>query len=109
MTAATAADWAPYFASGIALVAAIATGYFGWRTKGLETSAPDKLADGFTSLVADLRAEIIRLNERVDILERQRREDLRHIASMELQIDWLVKHVDAAVKDEFEALFRPFK
>lgn len=102
-------DWAPYVATLAAVLAATVTGFFAWKTKGVEVTAPDKLADGFVSLVADLRLEIKRLNERVERLEMQRAEDIRHIAYLELQIDWVMKRLDEKTRQEFDAIFRPFK
>lgn len=102
-------ELAPYFAGIAGLAVALVTAYYSWKGKDAEISAPDRLADGFVSLTAELRSEITRLNERVDILEKQRREDVRHIAYLELQIDWVMKRLDDQTRAEFEALFRPFK
>lgn len=102
-------DYAPIIAGAFAVLSAAIAGYLAWKTKGVEVSAPDKLADGFVSLVADLRLEIKRLNERVNRLEQQREEDIRHLAYLEIQIDWLVKRIDEQTRQEFNAIFRPFK
>lgn len=102
-------DAAPIIVGAFAVLSALVTAYFAWKAREGEVSAPDRLADGFVSLTADLRTEIVRLNERVDDLERQRKQDVRHIAYLELQVEWLSKRMDDKTRAEFEAVFRPFK
>lgn len=102
-------DVAPIIVGAFAVLSALVTAYFAWKAKDTEVSAPDKLADGFVALVADLRAEIMRIKERVAELETQRKQDIRHIAYLELQIEWVTKRLDDATRAEFEAMFRPFR
>lgn len=105
----TVEQWAPILVSALALAGGIATAWFGWKGRNAEVTAPDRLADGFVSLVAELRAEVIRLNERIDALERQRMQDVKHIAALEIQVNWLVDRIDTVLRSEFEATFEPFQ
>lgn len=102
-------ELAPIIAGGVALLVAVITGLFAWINQTTGTSAPATLASGFSSLVDDLQNEIVRLNRRVDALELQRTEDIRHLAYLELQVEWLSKRIDEQTRAEFEAMFRPFK
>lgn len=100
-------QWAPIVVSILALAGAIATAWFGWKGRTIEVTAPDRLADGFVSLLTELRAEVIRLNERIEELERQRMRDVKHIAALEIQVGWLVDRIDTGLRAEFEATFHP--
>lgn len=99
---------APYIAGLSALLAAAVTGYFAWSSTRTEINSPDKLADGFSNLVANLRTELERYGDRIKVLEERRIEDVKHIAALEVQLDWVLDKLDNDLKREFYQTFRPF-
>lgn len=99
---------APYVAGLSAAFAAAVTGYFAWKSTRTEINSPDKLADGFANLVANLRLELDRYGERIKVLEERRVEDVKHIAALEVQLDWVLDRLDGELKQQFYKTFKPF-
>lgn len=105
---------APVITGVVAIVVGFTTAYFSYRTKDVEMNAPDKIAAGFTDLVAGMREEISRLETRqratdirIEKLEQRAREDEATIGALQSQIRWLLSRLRREDRDEFDRLFQP--